>query len=222
MRRQDTSAWTGRNVAGSNSAREERLPERALARSPTREHIPYRDALTNLPNRFLLADRLRQALLQSQRRGQGLALAYLDLDGVGVIGEAYGRGVRDELLVSVAQRMKQAMREGDTLARLDGDEFVAVLVDLGTPDECEPVLERLTLVASDPVTIGDVCLNVRAKIGITLFPHGTVDVDLLLRHADQAFSCDDSQGKGRYQMFDIDLSEMESGRMNGLAVPNNV
>ena len=189
-------------------------PASARVATPNREHVPYRDALTNLPNRFLLADRLRQAMLQSQRRRQGLAVAYLDLDGVNVIGEVYGSGVRDELLLSVAQRMKQVMRDGDTLARLNRDEFVAVLVDLGTPQACEPVLDRLTSVASDPVAVGNVCLNVRAKIGITLFPQGVVDVDLLLRHAEQAFSRSDAHGRVRYQMFDIDLSEMEYGMMS--------
>ncbi|MBK7005158.1 MAG: GGDEF domain-containing protein [Burkholderiales bacterium] len=189
-------------------------PASARVATPKREHVPYRDALTNLPNRFLLADRLRQAMLQSQRRRQGLAVAYLDLDGVNVIGEVYGSGVRDELLLSVAQRMKQVMRDGDTLARLNRDEFVAVLVDLGTPQACEPVLDRLTSVALDPVAVGNVCLNVRAKIGITLFPQGVVDVDLLLRHAEQAFSRSDAHGRVRYQMFDIDLSEMEYGMMS--------
>lgn len=217
MRRQDTSAWTGRSAVGSNQGFVGKLSEPVAVKTPapTREHTPYRDALTNLPNRFLLADRLRQALRQGQRRGQALVVAYLDLDGVKAISETHGHVVRDELLVSVSQRMKQVMREGDTLARLNSDEFVAVLVDLNTPKDSEPVLDRLVLVASDPVAVGDVLLHVKANIGITLYPEGAVDVDLLLRHADQAFCPDGPPGRNRYQMFDIDLSVMESGIKSG-------
>ena len=132
MRRQDTSAWTGRRVSGSHLQLVAGATENFVHKLPlsAREHIPYRDALTNLPNRFLLADRLRQALLQSQRRRHGLAVAYLDLEGIKNIHETHGRGVHDDFLVSIAQRMRQVMREGDTLARLRNDEFVAVLVDL--------------------------------------------------------------------------------------------
>lgn len=216
MRRQDTLAWTERGASRTNPhcvaglAATVPLP----AQQPTREHITHRDALANLPNRFLLADRLRQALLQCQRRGHALAVAYLDLDGVKAINETYGRAVRDELLLSVSQRMKQVMREGDTLARLESDEFVAVLLDLTSHADSESVFDRLTLVASDPVTVGGVILHVKANVGITLYPQGTVDVDLLLRHADQAFFQNNPRLGSRYQMFDLDLSDMKIGVKN--------
>ncbi len=223
MRRQDTSAWTGRRVSGSHlqlvaGATENFVHKLSLS---AREHIPYRDALTNLPNRFLLADRLRQALLQSQRRRHGLAVAYLDLDldldleGIKNIHETHGRGVHDDFLVSIAQRMRQVMREGDTLARLKNDEFVAVLVDLTACEDSEVVLNRLVVVASDPVAIGEVLLHVKVSIGITLYPQGVEDADLLLRHAEQAFCSTAVHGRGRYQMFDIDLTEFEAARPRG-------
>ena len=85
------------------------------------EHIAHYDVLTGLPNRILLADRLHQATTQAQRRGQHLAVAYLDLDGFKVINDRHGHEVGDQLLMAVAARMKQALREGDTLARLGGD-----------------------------------------------------------------------------------------------------
>lgn len=214
MRRQDTSAWTGRKTADPRLWESRMADPASRVATPKREHVPYRDALTNLPNRFLLADRLRQAMLQSQRRRQGLAVAYLDLDGVNVIGEVYGSGVRDELLLSVAQRMKQVMRDGDTLARLNRDEFVAVLVDLGTPQACRPVLDRLTSVASDAVSCWQCVSECQGKNRNYIVPQGVVDVDLLLRHAEQAFSRSDAHGRVRYQMFDIDLSEMEYGMMS--------
>lgn len=208
MRRHDKSEWQGRDGVGHPL---QHAPSYAASASvilprQAREHIAHRDALTNLPNRFLLADRVRQAIFQSQRRGQALALAYLDLEGVKAIHDLYGQAVEDELLVSISQRMKDALREGDTLARLGGDEFVAVLVDLDEPTDSDSVLDRLILVASDPVTVGSVVLQVSANMGVTLYPEGAVDVDLLLRHAEQAFCCDTEQGRSRYQLFDLDLS----------------
>ncbi|OGB28990.1 MAG: hypothetical protein A3F78_00575, partial [Burkholderiales bacterium RIFCSPLOWO2_12_FULL_61_40] len=94
------------------------------------ERIAHFDALTNLPNRVLLADRLHQAMTQALRRGQSVAVAYLDLDGFKAINDQHGHNAGDQLLIALATRMQQALREGDTLARIGGDEFVAVLVDL--------------------------------------------------------------------------------------------
>jgi len=176
------------------------------------EHIAHRDAVTNLPNRFLLADRVRQALYQSQRRGQALALAYLDLAGLQAINTTYGRAVGDEFLVSISHRMKDVLREGDTLARTGAEEFVAVLVDLDAAQDGEPVLDRLATVASDPVKVGGHLLKVSASIGVTLYPEGAVDVDLLLRHADQALIQKQKMGKNRYQMFDLDLNSRMMSR----------
>ena len=170
------------------------------------EHIAHRDAVTNLPNRFLLADRVRQALHQSQRRGQALALAYLDLAGLQAINTTHGHAVGDEFLVSLSHRMKDVLREGDTLARTGAEEFVAVLVDLDAPQDGEPVLDRLVTVASNPVKVGEFVLKVSASIGVTLYPEGVVDVDLLLRHADQARVQKKKVGENRYKMFDLDLN----------------
>lgn len=170
------------------------------------EHIAHRDAVTNLPNRFLLADRVRQALYQCQRRKQSLAMAYVDLDGLHAITETCGPAVCGEFLVAVTQRMKVVLREGDTLARIGVEEFVAVLVDLDAPQDCEPVLSRLVRVASEPVTIQGHVLSVSARLGVTLSPDGAVDVDLLLRHADQALYHERTMGTSRYQLFDLDLN----------------
>lgn len=196
MRRHDKSEWTERSGVGSTA---EVDPLRHLAR------IAHRDVLTNLPNRFLLADRVRQALYQCQRRGQALALAYLCLNGFTTIKATHGPAVGDELLVSVSLRMKESMREGDTLARIGGDAFVAVLVDLDAHQDGEPVLDRLLQVARNPVTVGDVLLQVSASRGVTLYPEGTEDVDMLLRHADQAQY--QAMGKHRHQLFDLDLNQ---------------
>ena len=171
------------------------------------EHIAHFDALTNLPNRVLLSDRMGQALLQSQRRGLLLAVAYLDLDGFKQVNDLHGHGVGDELLIAVSHRMKEALREGDTLARVGGDEFVAVLVDLDAPDACEPVLNRLLQAASQPFAIGNSQLQVSASIGVTLYPQDGDDADLLLRQADQAMYIAKDAGKNRFHMFDAQSAD---------------
>jgi diguanylate cyclase (GGDEF)-like protein/PAS domain S-box-containing protein len=176
------------------------------------EHIAHYDALTALPNRVLLADRLRHAKLQCQRRNRSLAVVYLDLDGFKAVNDNHGHKVGDELLIEVAQRMKEALREGDTLARIGGDEFVAVLVDLVQPQDCEPVLGRLLQAASAPVLVGEAMLHVSASIGVTIYPQDGADADLLLRHADQAMYQAKQGGKNRYHLFDVAHDEAVTTR----------
>lgn len=167
------------------------------------EHIAHFDALTSLPNRVLLADRMQQALTQGLRRGRSVAVVYLDLDGFKAINDTYGHGRGDELLVALAHRMKGALRDGDTLARIGGDEFVAVLVDLEHVQDAEPVLERLLKAAAAPVLIEDAALQVSASIGVTVYPQDDSEVDQLLRHADQAMYVAKQAGKNRFHLFDV-------------------
>ncbi len=167
------------------------------------EHIAHYDSLTGLPNRVLLADRLQQNMAKCQRSGQSLAVVYLDLDGFKAINDQHGHDVGDELLKAVAQRMKEVLREGDTLARIGGDEFVAVLVELSNMHDCEPVLVRLLRAAADPLTVGEAMLQVSASIGVTIHPQDGVDADQLMRHADQAMYLAKQSGKNRYHLFDI-------------------
>ena len=166
------------------------------------ERIAHYDILTNLPNRALLADRLSQAMLQCQRHENSLAVVFLDLDGFKHVNDTYGHDVGDELLISLSVLMKAALREGDSLARIGGDEFVAVLTDLTTATDCEPVLERLLLAASEYVSVGNAVLNVSASIGVTIYPQDNMDADLLMRHADQAMYVAKELGKNRYHIFD--------------------
>lgn len=168
------------------------------------DHIAHHDALTSLPNRVLLADRLHQAMTQAQRRGQRLAVAYLDLDGFKNINDSHGHDVGDQLLMIVGQRMKQALREGDTLARIGGDEFVAVLQDLTDIESSVPMLNRLLAAASQPIEVSNLVLQVSASLGITFYPQSVeMDADQLLRQADQAMYQAKLAGKNRYHLFDI-------------------
>lgn len=167
------------------------------------EHIAHYDALTNLPNRVLLSDRLQQAMVQAGRQGKQLAVIYLDLDGFKVVNDTYGHNVGDDLLIMLAKNMKEALREGDTMARLGGDEFVAVLVDLEEHQDCEPVIERLLKAASSPIQVGDIVLQVSASIGVTFYPQEGVDADQLMRQSDQAMYLAKQSGKNRYFLFDV-------------------
>jgi diguanylate cyclase (GGDEF)-like protein/PAS domain S-box-containing protein len=167
------------------------------------EHIAHFDLLTGLPNRVLLADRLEQAMKQSQRRKQSIAVAFLDLDNFKIINDTHGHEVGDELLLLLSQRMKDSLREGDTLARFGGDEFVAVLVDFENLSDCEPLLERLLQAAANPVIVGDFKLKVSVSIGVTLYPQDGADADQLMRHADQAMYIAKQGGKNRYHVFDV-------------------
>ncbi len=181
------------------------------------ERIAHYDALTALPNRVLLADRMNQAMSQVQRRQQRIAVAYLDLDGFKSINDSYGHTTGDQFLIAVAARMKQALREGDTLARLGGDEFVAVLLDLPDAAASVPMLTRLLAAAAQPVQIGDYDVRVSASIGVTFYPQADdVDADQLLRQADQAMYQAKLAGKNRYHLFDSEQDRSVRGHHESL------
>ena len=166
------------------------------------EHLAHFDSLTGLPNRLLLSDRLRQAMRQAQRRNQQLAVIYLDLDGFKGVNDRHGHDMGDHLLVALGQRMKDALRDGDTLARIGGDEFVAVLIDLDHNSGSFPVLERLLAAASEAVHHQGAVLQVSASLGVTFYPQASeVDADQLLRQADQAMYQAKVGGKNRYVVF---------------------
>ncbi len=167
------------------------------------EHIAHYDALTDLPNRVLLADRLRQAMTRASRRRSLIAAVYLDLDGFKQVNDHHGHATGDALLVHLAGHMKQALRDGDTLARLGGDEFVAVLIDLESREAAIPVVERLLTAATEPARVGDLELRVSASIGVSFHPRTEgIDADGLLHQADQAMYLAKQAGKNRYRLFE--------------------
>jgi diguanylate cyclase (GGDEF)-like protein/PAS domain S-box-containing protein len=169
------------------------------------EYIAHYDTLTRLPNRVLLGDRLQQALVQSRRSLQQVAVIYLDLDGFKAINDRHGHATGDQFLIAVAARMREALREGDTLARLGGDEFVAVLPDLADFSASSTVLQRLLGAAAQPVPVGELLLQVTASLGVTFYPQADeVDADQLLRQADQAMYQAKLAGKNRYHVFDAE------------------
>jgi len=166
------------------------------------EQTAHYDALTGLPNRVLLADRLQQAMVQSVRRKLPLAVLFLDLDGFKSINDSHGHDAGDVLLKAVALHLQSALRDGDTLARFGGDEFVAILIDLHHPGDATPMLERLLRAAALPVNVGVHALQVSVSIGVAWFdPQDVPDASLLLRQADQAMYQAKQAGKNQFHCF---------------------
>jgi diguanylate cyclase (GGDEF)-like protein/PAS domain S-box-containing protein len=181
------------------------------------DRIAHYDALTSVPNRRLLGDRLEQAIARAQRLGKNLAVCYLDLDGFKPINDQYGHGGGDRLLVEIARRLQAICRADDTVARLGGDEFVILWNDIGDESECSRALERILEEVSTPMLLDGVQVSVSASVGVTMYPDDDVDADSLLRHADHAMYSAKQLGKNRYQVFDSRLERQISSRADFLA-----
>lgn len=165
-------------------------------------HIAHYDALTNLPNRLLLADRLQQGMLHADRKKDFLAVVYIDLDGFKEINDSYGHEVGDRLLVEVSSRMTRVLRERDTVARLGGDEFVAVFTELPDTESCLPLIKRVLEAVASGIELDDSWLHVTASMGIAFYPAEEASPDTLIRQADQAMYQAKLQGKNCYHVFD--------------------
>jgi diguanylate cyclase (GGDEF)-like protein len=161
-------------------------------------HQATHDALTGLPNRVLLADRMRQAVLAAQREKTRLAVLYFDLDKFKPVNDTYGHAVGDALLISVADRVSASLRESDTLARLGGDEFVVLLPRCGGPDDARKVGENILAQLNRPFPVEQLVLNISCSVGFALFPDNGLDGEALLRNADQAMY--DAKTHGRSQV----------------------
>jgi diguanylate cyclase (GGDEF)-like protein/PAS domain S-box-containing protein len=160
------------------------------------------DMLTGVPNRRLLADRLKQSIAHAQRSGQTMAVCYIDLDGFKEVNDQYGHATGDRLLVDIANRLQLVLRAGDTLARLGGDEFIVLFNDLTIDAECYQVLDRIMLTIAAPMRMEGRQIEVSASIGVTFYPEDNEDGDTLLRHADQAMYIAKQTGKNRYHIYD--------------------
>ncbi|NTV09297.1 MAG: EAL domain-containing protein [Zoogloea sp.] len=175
----------------------------ALKQSQQRlEQMAYYDALTQLPNRSLLSDRLHLAIAHARRSGNLLAVCYLDLDGFKPVNDTHGHAAGDRLLVDVAARLTGCVRAADTIARLGGDEFVVLLNHLRGVEECEHALDRIVSAMAVPHRVDSELMTVSASLGVTLFPQDDSDPDTLLRHADQAMYVAKQSGRNRYHLFD--------------------
>lgn len=149
-------------------------------------HMARHDPLTGLPNRALLADRLQQAMAAARRDGQVLALMFIDLDKFKPINDSLGHAVGDVLLVEIARRIRDCVRESDTVARIGGDEFVVLLRTVDGEPGAVAVADKIRVALGHPVDVGEHRLMVSASIGVAIFPtHGEDDL-ALTQHADIA------------------------------------
>ena len=181
------------------------ITERKLAEQRI-EELATRDALTQLPNRRLLTDRLSQGILAAQRSGGLIAALFIDLDRFKTINDSLGHAAGDELLRLVADRLQQLMRKGDTLARIGGDEFVVVLEALRVPEDAGAVAQKIISALSEPYTIAGNTLTTSASIGISVFPGDAPDGLTLVRNADMAMYFAKEHGRRNYQFYSEEMN----------------
>jgi diguanylate cyclase (GGDEF)-like protein/PAS domain S-box-containing protein len=162
------------------------------------------DPLTELPNRILLSDRMQQAMTACARDNQLVAIAFIDLDGFNDLNDNYGHGVGDQFLREISHYLKLSLKDSDTLARIGGDEFVAVIDKLNNVEDSHATLSRLLDAASTELEIDGHKLQLTASIGVTFYPQNNASPDQLLRQADQAMYKAKQLGKDRWHIFDIE------------------
>jgi diguanylate cyclase (GGDEF)-like protein/PAS domain S-box-containing protein len=177
------------------------------------EHAARHDALTGLPNRALLQERLRECMKQTAEQKKLLAVCYIDLDGFKHINDTHGHEVGDRILASIASRIGSALRSSDIVARLGGDEFVAVLMDLPDEQACHPLMDRIVGSVGEPVDVDGRIFEISASIGVAFYPQlEDVDADQLLRQADRAMVDAKLAGKNRHEIFDAERDRSLRGR----------
>jgi diguanylate cyclase (GGDEF)-like protein/PAS domain S-box-containing protein len=188
------------------------ITERKLADARI-EALAYRDALTGLPNRRLLQDRVGVAMAQAHRRCQRLGILFLDLDHFKDVNDSLGHPAGDELLKTVAKRLDRAMRRDDTVARIGGDEFVVLLTHLADANQAALVAQKILVLLKAPVRVGGRELFVKGSIGISVYPEDGTDFDSLLKNADVALYRAKHEGRDNGQLYTLSLHEAAMARL---------
>jgi diguanylate cyclase (GGDEF)-like protein/PAS domain S-box-containing protein len=192
---------TGRDITEQKRA-EERI-----------RYMAHYDALTELPNRLLLHDRIGQAIAQAQRNQEVLAVLFIDLDRFKTVNDSLGHAVGDRLLKTVAGLLESCTRGSDTIARIGGDEFVVLLGDLKEPEDARHVAQKVLDTLAEPVVIDGNELKVTPSIGICAYPHDGADVATLMRNADTAMYYAKQMGRNNYQFFTQAMTEAAQHRL---------
>jgi diguanylate cyclase (GGDEF)-like protein/PAS domain S-box-containing protein len=182
-------------------------------------HLANHDALTGLPNRNLLQDRIQQATIHGHRHGTRVAILFLDLDNFKTINDSLGHDVGDMLLEAVATRILECVREKDTVARQGGDEFIVVVTELGDAQDSGLVAANVLQRISQPYSIGNRELHVNASIGIAVFPEDGRDVETLLKNSDIAMYHAKSAGRNNFQFYAPEMNRVATER---LAIETNL
>ena len=207
-------AVTERTVAlqSMNEILETEIGERKLAELRA-QYLADHDALTNLPNRRLLEDRLTQALALSDRNRKQSAVMFIDLDRFKAINDSAGHAAGDAVLKEVAERLMKQLRTGDTICRIGGDEFVVVLPELKRLSDLAHVAQKIIETVSQPVSVDDRDLHVTPSIGISIFPEDGRDAETLMRNADAAMYHAKETGRANYQFFTEQMNLAATRRM---------
>jgi diguanylate cyclase (GGDEF)-like protein/PAS domain S-box-containing protein len=170
-------------------------------------HIAHHDALTGLPNRSLLLDRLDQALPQASRAGQQMAVMFLDLDRFKSVNDTLGHHVGDQLLKHVAERLRETVRATDTVSRLGGDEFVVLLNEIQSPADASIVAEKIIESLGTAAQIDEHSLYATPSIGISIYPNDGDGSYALIKNADAAMYYAKEKGRNNYQFFTPSMNE---------------
>ena len=176
-------------------------------------HQANHDALTGLPNRNLLSDRVTQALAQARRSEQCVAVLFLDLDGFKFVNDSFGHSFGDALLCAVAGRLGGVVRESDTIARLGGDEFVLLVPNLAQAEDAAHIAGKVLEALSVPLTLEGRDLHLGASIGISVFPRDGDSFDSLLQHADVAMYRAKTNGRNGFQSYSVEMGQQAQERM---------
>jgi len=171
------------------------------------QYLATRDALTGLPNRVLLQERLTQAIAQARRSGRRVGVVFIDLDRFKNVNDTLGHRIGDELLKRVTAALSHALREADLLARLGGDEFMVIVEDFDDPAVLNRIAQKLQDAVSQPFEIEEHDIYVTSSIGISVYPDDGDAPEELLKHADVAMYRSKELGRNTYQFFDADLAE---------------
>ncbi len=167
----------------------------------TIRHLAYHDALTDLPNRALFTDRLTVSLAQARRTGLGVAVMFLDIDRFKLVNDTLGHGGGDELLCAIGAELTDLVRDGDTVARVGGDEFIVLLTSFEERDAVTAIAERVLETIRRPRTVIDQELRVTTSLGVAVYPDDGSDVETLLRNADTAMYRAKQSGRDNYQAY---------------------
>jgi len=170
------------------------------------DHLAHHDALTDLPNRLLLQERLEQAIKHAQRNRKQLAVIFVDLDHFKLINDSFGHPVGDLVLKEVAEYLQSTMREGDTVARIGGDEFVLLLEDIGQAETVGVVARKILEVFQRPVKLEEREININASLGICIYPRDGTSPEELMSNADAAMYRAKDQGRNNFQFYTEELT----------------
>ncbi len=169
----------------------------SVAQQQELAQLAYHDQLTDLPNRHLFKDRLDLELKHASRRGEKLAVLFIDLNGFKSVNDQYGHKFGDLLLGRVAVRMRDTVRESDTVARIGGDEFTLILTDVANYQQCKALVEKILAAICKPYLIQDIVVDVGASIGVACFPDDAQEEADLLSLADKAMYQSKASGESR-------------------------